>query len=33
MMEKKMEEMNSRMRNNRNHGDGESIEIRIGDGK
>lgn len=33
MMEKKMEEMNSRMRNNRNRGDGESIEIRIGDGK
>lgn len=33
MMEKKMKEMNERMRNNHNHGDGESIEIRIGDGK
>ncbi|MEZ4795592.1 MAG: GLPGLI family protein [Flavobacteriaceae bacterium] len=33
MMEKKMKEMNERMRNNREHSDGESIEIRIGDGK
>jgi len=32
MMEKKMKEMNERMRNNRERGDGESIEIRIGDG-
>ena len=33
MMEKKMEEMNERMRNNRERGDGHSVEIRIGDGK
>ena len=32
MMEKKMKEMNERMKNNREHRDGESIEIRIGDG-
>ena len=30
MMEKKMKEMNERMRNNRERGDGENIEIRIG---
>ena len=33
MMEKKMKEMNERMRNNREQRDGESIEIRIGDGR
>lgn len=32
MMEKKMKEMNERMKNNRERRDGESIEIRIGDG-
>jgi GLPGLI family protein len=32
MMEKKMKEMNERMKNNRERHDGESIEIRIGDG-
>jgi len=30
MMEKKMKEMNERMRNNRERGDGERVEIRIG---
>jgi len=33
MMEKKMKEMNERMRNNRERGDGDTFEIRIGDGK
>ena len=33
MMEKKMKEMNERMRNNRERGDGHSIEIRMGGGK
>lgn len=33
MMEKKMKEMNERMRNNRDRGDGHDIEIRIGDGR
>lgn len=33
MMEKKMEEMNERMRNNRERGDGHNVEIRIGDGR
>ena len=33
MMEKKMKEMNERMRNNRERGDGHNIEIRIGDGE
>jgi len=32
MMEKKMKEMNERMRDNRERGDGHGIEIRIGDG-
>lgn len=32
MMEKKMKEMNERMKNNRERHDGENIEIRIGDG-
>jgi GLPGLI family protein len=30
MMEKKMKEMHERMKNNREHRDGESVEIRIG---
>jgi len=33
VMEKKMKEMNERMRNNRENRDGHSVEIRIGDGK
>lgn len=33
MMEKKMKEMNERIRNNRDRGDGHDIEIRIGDGR
>lgn len=33
MMVKKMKEMNERMRDNRERGDGHGIEIRIGDGK
>lgn len=32
IMEKKMKEMNERMRNNRERGDGHGVEIRIGDG-
>jgi len=32
MMEKKMQEMNERMRNNRERGEGHNVEIRIGDG-
>jgi len=33
IMEKKMKEMNERMRSNRERGDGHNIEIRIGDGE
>jgi hypothetical protein len=33
MMEKKMKEMQEQRRNNRERGDGQNIEIRIGDGR